>query len=142
MDSYTGLPEEEDELGVSHSTPTLLPQAGGPSPASKGTLSPLLDKVLRGKSLRDSLGLEGTSSLLELGTREGGDGTEDGEERGDEEGGGRRTSSFVDLLESRDIEMDRAWRDTQVCNVLLFTLNFPVFVGCGEWYRLLDTQKN
>ncbi len=109
LDSYTGLPVEDDELGASRSTPLL---SGGLSPTSKGTLTPLLNRVLRGKNLRDSKGLEGISSLLELGSRERGDGAEDVGEG--EEGGERRTSSFVDLLESRDIEMDKAWMDMQV----------------------------
>lgn len=110
MDSYTGLPLEDDELGASRSTPTLLPGTPPSSPTKKASLTPLLDQVLRGKSPRESLGLEATGSLQELGTREGGDGAEDVEERGQE----RKNSSFADLLESRDEESDKAWMNMQV----------------------------
>lgn len=96
LDSYTGLPLPDDELGATKSTPLLLEGLGGSSN------SPLLDKVLRGKSLRDSVG--GASSLEELG---------DAREGQEEEVLGK-TSSFVDILESRDGERDQAWMDMQV----------------------------
>lgn len=103
LDSYTGLPLPEDELGATKSTPLLLE---GPSTSrwQHEPLSPLLDQVLRGESLRDSVGVEGTSSLQELGGRD----KEEEEEK--------RTSSFVDILESRVSDMDQAWMDTQVAS--------------------------
>lgn len=99
LDSRTGLPLGRDELGASQSSPVL--QEG--STARQQDLSPLLDKGdLRPKSVRDSLSPEVTSSLKELGELER------------ENEAVKRKSSFVDLLESRDIEMDQAWLDMQV----------------------------
>ena len=96
LDSYTGRPLAENDLGATKSTPLLLD-------GSSRKNSPLLDKVLRGKGLED-----GGSCLQELGGAAQG-----GEEEGEEEEEGR-TSSFADILESRDAERDQAWTETQV----------------------------
>lgn len=85
-----------DELGSSQSSPLLQEVATKLQQDS----SQLQDQILRPKSVRDSIGLEGTSSLKELG------------ELGVAEEGMKRTSSFADLLESR--EMDQAWLEMQV----------------------------
>lgn len=97
LDSYTGLRLERDELGASQSSPVL--QEG--LAARQHDLSPLLGN-LRPKSLRDSLISEGTSSLKEL------------RELERENEAVKRKSSFVELLESKDIEIDQAWLDMQV----------------------------
>ena len=154
LDSYTGLPLEDD-LTSTKSSPLLQQQQGGLTPPQRRTnrglgeggggggaassgldLSPLLSQVLKNPRMdqsadtpsrprdsaiaasnpRDSVIStikEGSSSLKEL---SGGSDVERRRHPGgrDEEKEIRRTSSFVDVLESRDLEMDKAWMDTQV----------------------------
>ena len=93
-----------DELGASQSTPVLPDGAI----SKKQDASQLLDSVLRPKSIRDSMGLEVTSSLIDL---------EEMEARNEEM---KRTSSFAGFMEDKE---DQAWLDMQVmANLRLHTI--------------------
>lgn len=113
LDSYTGLRLPDDELGPTQSSPLLLDETSPrqisaqqqpttPTNTSKH-LSPLLDQVLRAKgqySSPNTTSPGATGGLKEL-----------GEDKKEER---PLSSSFTELLESRDLERDNAWMDTQV----------------------------
>ena len=119
LDTHTGLPRLRDELGASQSSPVLQEVA---IKTQQDSSPHHLDQVLRPKSVRDSVGPEASSSLKDL-----------GELGVTSEEGMKRTSSFADLLESRD--MDQAWLDVQVSTVgwnVIYTCTARPFVNAQQ----------
>ena len=112
LDTFSGLPLPDDELGPTRSTPLLSESSSSPTRKNPEPISPLLDKVLRGAiGLRlDSASPEATSSLKNVSDRH-----DDVVKQGS-------TSSFTDILESRGSEMDQAWMEMQV-SMYLFEEN-------------------
>ena len=116
LDTHTGLPQLRDELGASQSSPVLQEVA---IKTQQDSSPHHLDQVLRPKSVKDSVGPEASSSLKDL-----------GELGVTSEEGMKRTSSFADLLESRD--MDQAWLDVQVGWNVIYTRTARSFVNAQQ----------